>query len=59
MTPSTNGHAQFRVTRRQFVRTAGVGLTSASLANLLAARQAPAQIRGTSLRILKIGRAHV
>ena len=52
MTPSTNGRAQFRVTRRQFVRTAGVGLTSASLANLLAARQAPAQIKGTTLRIL-------
>ncbi len=52
MTPSTNGHAQSRVTRRQFVRTAGVGLTGGAMANLLAARQAPAQIRGTNLRIL-------
>ena len=52
MTLSAHGRAQTQVTRRQFVRTASVGLAGGSLATMLAARQAPAQIRGTSLRIL-------
>ncbi|MBI4608428.1 MAG: extracellular solute-binding protein [Candidatus Rokubacteria bacterium] len=42
-----------RVTRRDFLRTAGVGVAGASLGTMLAARQAPAQLRGTSLRILQ------
>lgn len=41
------------VSRRDFLKTTGVGVASASLATMLAARQAPAQIRGTSLRILQ------
>jgi multiple sugar transport system substrate-binding protein len=52
MTSSTHGRSQLQVTRRQFVRTTGVGLAGASLASMLAARQAPAQIKGTNLRIL-------
>ncbi len=42
-----------RVTRRDFLKTTGVGAASASLATMLSARQAPAQIRGTSLRIVQ------
>ena len=42
-----------QVSRRDFLKTAGVGVTGASLATMLATRQAPAQIRGTSLRILQ------
>ncbi len=42
-----------RLTRRNFLRTTGVGAASASLATMLAARRAPAQIRGTSLRIIQ------
>src|SRR5690349_23137928 len=41
-----------QVTRRQFVRTASMGLAGSSLATMLAARQAPAQIKGSNLRIL-------
>jgi len=52
MTSSTHGRSQLQVTRRQFVRSTGVGLAGASLASMLAARQAPAQIKGTNLRIL-------
>ncbi len=39
-------------TRRDFVRLSGTALAGASLATILAARQAPAQLRGTTLRIV-------
>jgi multiple sugar transport system substrate-binding protein len=39
--------------RRRFLRTAGGGLAGASLLTMLEARKAPAQIRGTTLRILQ------
>ena len=39
--------------RREFLKTTGTGVASASLLTMLSARQAPAQIRGTSLRILQ------
>src|SRR5205823_1787088 len=39
--------------RRQFLRTTGGGLAGASLLTMLEARQAPAQIKGTTLRILQ------
>jgi multiple sugar transport system substrate-binding protein len=39
--------------RRDFLKTAGLGLGGASLATMLEARQAPAQIKGTALRILQ------
>ncbi len=42
-----------QVGRRDFLRKAGLGVASASVVTMLAARQAPAQIRGTSLRILQ------
>jgi multiple sugar transport system substrate-binding protein len=42
-----------RTSRRDFVKTAGVGVASASLLTMLDARQAPAQIKGTTLRILQ------
>ncbi len=41
------------LSRRQFLKTAGAGLAGGALAPMLAARTAPAQIRGTSLRMLK------
>jgi multiple sugar transport system substrate-binding protein len=42
-----------QVTRRSFVKAAGVGVAGSSIATMLAARQAPAQTRGTTLRILQ------
>src|SRR2546428_11529742 len=42
-----------RVTRREFMRFSGTVVAGASLATMLDARQAPAQIRGTTLRMLK------
>ena len=39
--------------RRDFLKTTGVALGGASLATMLEARQAPAQIKGTALRILQ------
>jgi multiple sugar transport system substrate-binding protein len=39
--------------RRHFVKTAAVGTASASLLAMLDARQAPAQIKGTTLRLLQ------
>jgi multiple sugar transport system substrate-binding protein len=39
--------------RRQFLQTAGGGLAGASLLTMLDARKAPAQIKGTTLRILQ------
>jgi multiple sugar transport system substrate-binding protein len=41
------------VNRRSFLKVAGVGGASASLLTMLDARQAPAQIKGTTLRILQ------
>ena len=42
-----------QVSRRGFLRTAGAGVTAGSMATMLAARPAPAQIRGTTLRLLQ------
>jgi multiple sugar transport system substrate-binding protein len=41
------------VDRRRFLKVSGGGLASASLLTMLDARQAPAQIKGTTLRMLK------
>ncbi len=41
-----------RWTRRGFLRVAGAGAAGGALLDMLAARRAPAQLRGTSLRIL-------
>jgi multiple sugar transport system substrate-binding protein len=38
--------------RRTFLRATGAGVAGASLLDMLAARRAPAQLKGTSLRIL-------
>src|SRR5215475_7364885 len=40
------------VSRRGFLKVAGGGVAGSSLLTMLAARQAPAQIKGTTLRIL-------
>src|SRR3989441_10402012 len=40
------------VSRRRFLTVAGAGVTTSALLTMLDARQAPAQIRGTTLRIL-------
>ncbi len=40
------------VSRRGFLKAAGAGVAGASLYSMLDARQAPAQIKGTSLRML-------
>jgi len=40
------------VSRRGFIKAAGAGVAGASLLTMLDARQAPAQIKGTNLRIL-------
>ena len=45
--------APSRFSRRAFVRQTGVGVASAALATMLDARRAPAQIKGTTLRILQ------
>jgi multiple sugar transport system substrate-binding protein len=45
MTPST-------VSRRDFLKVASVGVASGSLLTMLDARQAPAQLKGTNLRVL-------
>src|SRR5438309_10071934 len=39
--------------RRKFLATAGAGVAGSSLLTMLDARQAPAQIKGTTLRILQ------
>ena len=39
--------------RRQFLKTTAAGVAGGSLLTMLQARQAPAQIKGTSLRILQ------
>src|SRR5262245_16598800 len=41
------------VSRRRFLQVAGSGAAASSLLTMLEARQAPAQIRGTTLRILQ------
>src|SRR2546426_12244847 len=41
------------VSRRGFLKVAGAGVAGSSLLTLLEARQAPAQIKGTTLRILQ------
>src|SRR5499426_3554638 len=41
-----------RASRRRFLKLAGVGAAGASLLSMLDARRAPAQIKGTSLRML-------
>jgi len=41
------------VSRRGFLKATGVGVAGGTLAAILDARQAPAQIRGTTLRILQ------
>ena len=40
------------VSRRGFLKTTGAGVAGASLLSMLDARQAPAQIKGTNLRML-------
>jgi len=40
------------VSRRRFLRVSGAGVAAGSLLTMLDARQAPAQIKGTSLRML-------
>src|SRR5207244_11941576 len=44
---------QSTASRRQFLRTSGAGLAGASLITMLDAKKAPAQIKGTTLRILQ------
>ena len=39
--------------RRKFLKAAGAGVAGGSLLTMLDARQAPAQIKGTTLRILQ------
>lgn len=46
-------HEHPGVSRRGFLKVTGAGLAGGSLATMLDARQAPAQIRGTTLRILQ------
>src|SRR2546425_2729922 len=41
------------VSRRRFLTVAGAGVTTSALLTMLGPRQAPAQIRGTTLRILQ------
>src|SRR6266849_11069856 len=41
------------VNRRRFLKVAGGGVAGSSLLSMLQARQAPAQIKGTTLRILQ------
>lgn len=49
-----SGHLQGHGSnRRDFLKTAGMAVGGASLATMLDARQAPAQIKGTTLRILQ------
>src|SRR5258705_9120304 len=45
--------AKSTLNRRNFLATAGVGVAGSSLLTMLDARQAPAQIKGTTLRILQ------
>ena len=49
--PVQTDHAS--VDRRRFLKVTGAGVAGASLLTMLDARQAPAQLKGTTLRILK------
>src|SRR5215467_10047380 len=53
MNPSRDVLTSARLSRRDVLKKAGAGFASASLLTMLDARRAPAQIRGTSLRILQ------
>ena len=53
MNDDTETPAPSDTNRRAFLRQTGLGIAGASIATMLAAGQAPAQIRGTSLRILQ------
>src|ERR1700675_3797323 len=48
--PTQTGPAP--ASRRRFLKVAGAGVAGASLLTMLDARQAPAQLKGTTLRIL-------
>src|SRR5256712_10396859 len=50
--PQPVGTAPSTLNRRKFLAAAGAGVAGGSLLAMLDARQAPAQIRGTTLRIL-------
>src|SRR5256886_11097642 len=49
--PTDNG--SLTLNRRKFITVAGAGVAGSSLLTMLDARQAPAQIKGTTLRILQ------
>src|SRR2546425_333401 len=53
MNDDTETPAPSDTNRRAFLRQTGLGIAGASIATMLGARQAPAQIRVTSLRILQ------
>ena len=53
MDPQPAKPAASIVNRRKFLATAGAGVAGSSLLTMLDARQAPAQIKGTTLRILQ------
>ena len=53
MTPSPATPSHAHSGRRQFLKTTAAGVAGASLLTMLQARQAPAQIKGTSLRVLQ------
>src|SRR2546429_1154184 len=53
MNDSTVTAAPPDVGRRAFLKQTGLGIAGASIATMVASRRAPAQIRGTSLRILQ------
>ena len=50
---STNRPSGDSLKRRDFLKTAGAGVAGGSLLTMLSARQAPAQLKGTSLRLLQ------
>src|SRR2546426_6704349 len=51
--PQPVGTAPSTLNRRKFLAAAGAGVAGGSLLAMLDARQAPAQIKGTTLRILQ------
>src|SRR5262245_41614741 len=53
MTSTHDVQGSGSVTRRDLLKTVGMGAAGGALATMLDARRAPAQIRGTSLRILQ------
>ena len=50
--PRPTGPDSAHVSRRGFLKVAGTGVAGASLYSMLDARQAPAQIKGTSVRMI-------